>query len=176
MPVQHLKEFLEQKGVAYQCIAHPPAYTAQQLAHHTHIAGDHVAKTVIIELDGKMAMLVMPATWRVRWDRLYRVLETDFIALADEASFKDCFEDCEVGAMPPFGNLFGMQVYCCEALTLQTTVAFPAGNHEESITMAVSDYLELVHPTVLDKGFTRPDAPKPQWLRRPRQQMSRDAG
>src|SRR5690554_1337083 len=92
------------------CLSHPPAFTAQQLAHHVKIAGDRVVKTVIIELDGKMAMLVMPATWRVRWDRLSRILDTDFVELADEQEFQDSFPDCEVGAMPPFGNLFGMTV------------------------------------------------------------------
>lgn len=77
-----------------------PAYTAQQLAHHGRIAGDRVAKTVIIELDGKMAMLVMPATWRIHWERLSDVLETDFVELADEMEFKDRFPDCEVGPCP----------------------------------------------------------------------------
>lgn len=69
----------------------PPAFTAQQLAHHVKIAGDRVVKTVIIELDGKMAMLVMPATWRIRWDRLTHILDTDFVDLADEQEFQDRF-------------------------------------------------------------------------------------
>src|SRR5690554_1366527 len=73
MPVKQLTEFLDEAGVEYMCLSHPPAFTAQQLAHHVKIAGDRVVKTVIIELDGKMAMLVMPATWRVRWDRLSRI-------------------------------------------------------------------------------------------------------
>lgn len=104
MPVQQLKEFLDEAGVEYMCLSHPPAYTAQELAHHVKIAGDRVVKTVIIELDGKMAMLVMPATWRIRWDRLSRILDTDFIDLADEQEFKDRFPDCEVGAMPPLAT------------------------------------------------------------------------
>ncbi|MBC7185369.1 MAG: YbaK/EbsC family protein [Marinobacter sp.] len=164
MPVQQLKEFLDEAGVEYMCLSHPSAFTAQELAHHVKIAGDRVVKTVIIELDGKMAMLVMPATWRIRWDRLSRILDTDFVDLADEQEFQDRFPDCEVGAMPPFGNLFGMTVYCAEALTEQAELAFAAGSHTESVHMKTSDFLTLVQPMVLNQGFTKPGAQKPAWL------------
>lgn len=165
MPVQQLKEYLDQAGVEYMCLSHPTAFTAQQLAHHVKIAGDRVVKTVIIELDGKMAMLVMPATWRIHWDRLSQILDTDFIDLADEQEFQDHFPDCEVGAMPPFGNLFGMSVYCAEALTRQPELAFAAGTHTESIHMKTDDFLNLVRPIVLEQGFVRPGARRPAWLK-----------
>lgn len=168
MPTTQLKEFLDQSGVEYLCLTHPPAFTAQELAHHGHVPGDRVAKTVIIELDGKMAMLVMPATWRVHWDRLGQVLETDFLELADEMEFQDRFPDCEVGAMPPFGALFDMAVYCSEALTRQQDLVFAAGSHTESIHMATRDFLRLAHPTVIDKGFIRPGNQKPAWMTRGR--------
>ncbi len=164
MPAQQLKEFLDTAGVEYMCLPHPPAYTAQQLAHHVKIAGDRVVKTVIIELDGKMAMLVMPATWRIRWDRLSHILDTDFLDLADEQEFQDRFPDCEPGAMPPFGNLFGMSVYCAEVLTNQPELAFAAGSHTESIHMKTADFLDLVRPMIIPEGFTRPGARKPAWL------------
>lgn len=178
MPVQQLKDFLDEAGSEYMCLSHPPAFTAQELAHHVKIAGDRVVKTVIIELDGKMAMLVMPATWRVRWDRLSHVLETDFVDLADEQAFQDRFPDCEVGAMPPFGNLFGMAVYCSEALTEQSELAFAAGSHTESVHMKTRDFMELVKPTVINAGFTRPGAQKPAWLarNRSRKHMGLDSG
>ncbi|MDX1456695.1 MAG: YbaK/EbsC family protein [Marinobacter sp.] len=175
MPVQQLKEFLDQANVEYMCLPHPPAYTAQELAHHVQIAGDRVVKTVIIELDGKMAMLVMPATWRIRWDRLSNVLDTDFVDLADEQEFQDRFPECEVGAMPPFGNLFDMSVYCCEALTSQPELAFAAGSHSESIHMKTADFLNLVHPVVIDQGFIKPGAQKPAWLRKGRKPSQLDA-
>jgi len=127
-----------------------------------------VVKTVIIELDGKMAMLVMPATWRVRWDRLSHVLDTDFVDLADEQEFQDRFPDCEVGAMPPFGNLFGMTVYCAEVLTEQPELAFAAGSHTETIHMKTVDFLNLVQPIVINQGFVRPGAQKPAWLKKSR--------
>ncbi|MFO8142914.1 MAG: YbaK/EbsC family protein [Marinobacter sp.] len=164
MPVQQLQQFLEETGVEYMCLSHPPAFTAQQLAHHVKIAGDRVVKTVIIELDGKMVMLVMPATWRIHWHRLSQVLDTDFVDLADEQAFQDRFPDCEVGAMPPFGRLFGMSVYCAEVLTTQPELAFAAGTHTESIHMKTSDFLQLVQPMVIDQGFTRPGTQKPAWL------------
>lgn len=169
MPVQQLKQFLDASAVEYMCLPHPPAFTAQELAHHVQIAGDRVAKTVIIELDGKMAMLVMPATWRVRWDRLSQVLDTDFVQLADEQEFQDRFPDCEVGAMPPFGNLFGMSVYCSEALTTEPDIAFAAGTHTGSIHMKTRDFMRLVQPVVIQPGFIRPGSRKPAWLvkRRP---------
>jgi Ala-tRNA(Pro) deacylase len=168
MPVQQLKEFLDQGAVEYMCLTHPAAYTARELAHHVKIAGDRIAKTVIIELDGKIAMLVMPATWRIRWDRLSRILDTDFVNLADEQEFQDRFPDCEVGAMPPFGNLFGMTVYCAESLTEQPELAFAAGSHSESLHMKTDDFLELVKPIVLNQGFVKPGARKPTWLVRQR--------
>ncbi len=164
MPVQQLKQFLDKSGTEYMCLTHPPAFTAQELARHVQIAGDKVAKTVIIELDGKMAMLVMPATWRVRWERLSQVLDTDFVQLADEQEFEDSFPDCEVGAMPPFGNLFGMSVYCSEALSEQPEIAFAAGTHTESIHMKTRDFLQLVQPVVIQQGFIRPGGRKPAWL------------
>ena len=164
MPVQQLKKHLDKAGAEYMCLSHPPAFTAQELAHHVKIAGDRVVKTVIIELDGKMAMLVMPATWRIRWDRLTHILDTDFVDLADEQEFQDRFPDCEVGAMPPFGSLFHMPVYCAEALTKQPELAFAAGTHTESVHMKTSDFLELVRPMVLEQGFVKPGTQKPAWL------------
>ena len=172
MPVQQLKEFLEEAGVEYMCLTHPPAFTARQLAQHVKIAGDRVVKTVIIELDGKMAMLVMPATWRVHWDRLSRILDTDFVDLADEQEFQSRFPDCEPGAMPPFGHLFGMSVYCSEALTEQPELAFAAGTHSETIHMKTADFLALAQPMVLNHGFIKPGAKKPAWLKKRQCQSS----
>lgn len=164
MPVQQLKDFLDSQGVTYQRIDHPPAFTAQELANHCRINGDQVAKTVVIELDGNMTMLVLPATWRIRWDRLGKILDTDFISLADEDEFKNRFPQCDVGAMPPFGNLYGMNVYCCETLSNQPEMMFAAGHHSESIRMATKDFLRLVNPVLISQGFNKTDQAKPAWL------------
>lgn len=164
MPVRKLKEYLDSHDIQYRCISHPPGFTAQSLAHHCQVPGDQVAKTVIIELDGTMAMLVLPASFRIRWDRLMDVLDTDFVELADEDDFKDRFPDCEVGAMPPFGNLFDMQVFCSETLTRQPEITFAAGSHTEAMQIAVRDYLRLVAPIEINQGFIRPGTKKPAWL------------
>lgn len=164
MPVQQLKEFLDSQNVSYTCVNHPPAFTAQEIAKHCSIEGEQVAKTVIVELDGKMTMLVLPANWRIRWDRLGKVLDTDFVDLADETEFQALFPHCEVGAMPPFGNLFGMNVYCCESLTRQTELVFSAGSHTESLRMTTDDFLRLVNPVLISQGFNKSGQAKPAWL------------
>ncbi|OEY65779.1 aminoacyl-tRNA deacylase [Marinobacter sp. X15-166B] len=165
MPVQQIKDFLEQAGVDYSSLTHPPAMTARQRVQVAPIIGEQMAKAVVIDLDGKPAMLVMPATWRVKWERLSGVLDTDFVELADEEEFLHLFPGCEAGALPPFGNLFGMTVYCSEALTEQADIAFSAGSLTESLTMKTKDFLALVHPVVIRQGFIRPGAPKPSWLK-----------
>lgn len=165
MPVPQLKDFLDESGVEYTCLTHPPAMTARQRTQVAPIIGDQVAKTVILELDGKMTMLIMPATWRVKWQRLSDVLDTDFVELADEQDFLHLFPGCEAGALPPFGNLFGMSVYCCEALTEQPDIAFSAGSLTESITMKTQDFLALVRPVVINRGFLKPGTQKPAWLK-----------
>lgn len=164
MPVRTLKDHLDAHGADYRCLSHPPGFTAQSLAHHCNVPGDQVAKTVIIELDGRMAMLVMPASFRIRWDRMMDVLNTDFVELADEADFTDRFPDCEVGAMPPFGNLFGMSAYCSETLAEQPEITSAAGSHTEAMQIRAQDYLELAQPVVISQGFIRPGTRRPAWL------------
>lgn len=164
MPAQTLKTIFDNASIPYQCLVHPPGFTAQSLAHHCEIPADQVAKTVIIMLDGEMAMLVLPASFRIRWDRLSDVLNSDLIELADEEDFTDRFPDCEVGAMPPLGNLFGMAVYCSETLTQQPQITFAAGSYTVAMQIAMEDYLRLVKPVEISQGFIRPGARRPAWL------------
>ncbi|WP_020407404.1 aminoacyl-tRNA deacylase [Hahella ganghwensis] len=161
MPVESLKNFLDAHQVRYVLTQHSPAYTAQEIAQSAHICGKMLAKTVIIMMDGKMSMTVMPATSRIRWDRLSRAMGTDFIELADEEEFQDAFPDCELGAMPPFGNLFGMSVYMDEELRNLDNIAFSAGSHSETLTMSMSDYVDLVKPIAITEGFVKPSATPP---------------
>jgi len=159
MPVKSLKKFLDSNNVRYIVCKHSPAYTAQEIAQSAHICGKMLAKTVIILMDGEMAITVMPANCKVRWDRLVKAMGTDFIELADENEFKDAFPDCEVGAMPPFGNLFGMSVYMDEELTRNPDIAFCAGSHSETIRMATADFMEHVKPIVITDGFVKSSTP-----------------
>lgn len=149
MPVRKLKKFLDEHLIEYVTIRHSPAYTAQRIAALSHISGKELAKTVMIKIDGTMAMAVLPASYRVDFEQLRRALPGKKVLLATEEEFKYLFPDCEVGAMPPFGNLYNMDVYVAESLAEDEEIAFNAGNHTELIQLAYADFNRLVKPKVL---------------------------
>jgi Ala-tRNA(Pro) deacylase len=149
MPVRKLKEFLDRENVKYVCITHSPAYTAQEVAQSAHITGKELAKTIILELDGEMAMAVLPANRKIVLQDLRELTGSDEVKFASEDEFRQKFPDCETGAMPPFGNLYGMDVYLAESLTQNQEIAFNAGSHTEVIRLAFSDFDRLVHPKVI---------------------------
>ena len=148
MPMQKLKELLDSHNVKYVIIQHSPAYTAQEIASSAHISGKELAKTVMVSIDGKMAMAVLPASYRVDLELLREATGASAIELASEREFKDMFPGCEVGAMPPFGNLFGMEVYVAAPLTEDEEIAFNAGSHTELIRISYKDFSDLAKPTV----------------------------
>ncbi len=149
MPAQKLKEFLDGRNVEYITISHSPAYTAQRIAELTHIPGKELAKTVIVKLDGRFAMAVLPASHRVDLDYLKRGVKAENVEVASEAEFKDLFPDCEVGAMPPFGNLYDMDVYVAEKLSKDEEIAFNSGSHTELVKLSYQDFENLVSPKVI---------------------------
>ena len=146
MPLNKLKEFLDYNDVKYVTIRHSKAYTAQQIAESVHLPGHQLAKTVMIKIGGKMAMAVLPATERVDLDLLKALTGTEDVCLAGEEEFKNLFPECEVGAMPPFGNLFGMEIYVEKSLAKDKEIAFNAGSHTELFRMSYKDYERLVKP------------------------------
>lgn len=164
MPVNRLKQYLDDNNVRYVAVDHSPAYTAQEIAKRAHIKGDQLAKTVIINIDGILAMVVLPASWRIRWDRFGNAMGTDFITLADEEEFVDHFPGCEIGAVPPIGKLFDMNVYMHEVLRDHHEIAFSAGTHSEIVKMDVQDYIRLTEPVMMSEGFVKPNTRKPDWL------------
>jgi len=129
MPVQKLREFLDSNQVKYVTISHSVAYTAQEIAASAHIRGKELAKTVMVMVDGELAMAVLPASLQLDLDRLKEVAGVGSVRLATEAEFKDRFPGCETGAMPPFGNLYGMKVFADQALAEDQEIAFNAGTH-----------------------------------------------
>lgn len=149
MPVRKLKEFLDQNKIKYVSIIHSTAYTAQEVAASAHVAGRELAKTVIVELDGKMAMAVLPANRKIVLQDLRDVTGCDQVKFASEDEFRTRFPDCETGAMPPFGNLYGMDVYVAEALCHNSDIAFNAGSHTEVLRLTFKDFERLVHPRVM---------------------------
>jgi Ala-tRNA(Pro) deacylase len=149
MPVQKLKEFLDSHNVRYVSIKHSPAYTAQEIAASAHVPGRELAKTVMVKIDGVMAMAVLPASYQVDMEHLRQVTGAGKVELASEREFKDMFAGCEVGGMPPFGNLYGMEVYVSKALAEDEEIAFNAGSHTELIRLPYSDFERLVGPKVV---------------------------
>jgi Ala-tRNA(Pro) deacylase len=149
MPVDTLKTFLDEHDVKYVSIKHSTAFTAQEIAASAHIPGKELAKTVMLKINGEMAMAVLPAPYQVDLDKLQEATGADSVELASEDEFKAHFSDCEVGAMPPFGNLYGMDVFMAATLAEDEQIAFNAGTHTELIQMSFSDYVDLVEPVTL---------------------------
>jgi Ala-tRNA(Pro) deacylase len=148
MPVRKLKEFLDREGVKYVSIIHSPAYTAQEVAASAHITGKQLAKTVILDLDGEMVMAVLPANRKVVLQELREITGSERVRFVPEDRFKTLFPDCETGAMPPFGNLYGMEVYLAESLRDLDEIAFNAGSHTEVMRLRFADFERLVKPKV----------------------------
>ena len=149
MPVKKLKDFLDDHRIKYVSIAHSRAYTAQEIAATTHIPGKDLAKTVMVKLDGKMAMAVLPASYKVDFHLLKKASGATEVELATETEFKDLFPQCEIGAMPPFGNLYGMEVFVAQTLAEDEQIVFNAGSHTELIKLAYTDFESLVQPKLL---------------------------
>jgi Ala-tRNA(Pro) deacylase len=149
MPAKKVKTFLDDHEIRYITINHSTAYTAQEVAALTHIKGKELAKTVIVKIDGTMAMAVVPASYRVDISRLRAVTGATDIELATEEEFKGMFPECDAGAMPPFGNLYDMKVYVAQSLADDESIAFAAGSHSEVIRLAFADFERLVKPRIL---------------------------
>jgi len=149
MPSRKLKEYLDKNKIKYISIQHSPAYTTQEIAAQSHIPGKMLAKTVIVKIEGKMAMVVLPANRKVILSEIKEALDAEKVSLASEDEFKGLFPDCEIGAMPPFGNLYGMDVYVSPELAAEQEIAFNAGSHTELIKMPYKDFERLVQPKVI---------------------------
>ncbi len=149
MPATKLKAFLDDNHVKYVTITHSQAYAAHEIAASAHIPAKEVAKIVVLKVDGKLTMAVLPASHKVDLDHLRESLGAGKVVLATEHEFKDTFPGCALGAMPPFGNLYGLDVLVAERLTHDKEIAFNAGTHTELIKLAYEDYEKLTHPRVL---------------------------
>lgn len=148
MTASRLKSFLDREGVKYLTIAHSPAYTARESAEAAHIRGKDFAKTVIVNVDGRLAMAVLPASEKLDPARLREAVGAKHARLALESEFDRLFPGCEPGAMPPFGNLYGMEVFVAKSLAADEQIAFNAGSHAELVSMAYKDFERLVRPLV----------------------------
>ncbi|MGA2401036.1 MAG: YbaK/EbsC family protein [Syntrophobacteraceae bacterium] len=151
-----LRELLENNNVEYDTISHSPACTAQEIAASSHISGNEIAKVVMVKVDGKMAMAVLPAPRRLRSEDLARAAGAARVELAREEEFGRLFSDCDLGAMSPFGNLYGLDVYVEKTLTENPKIAFNAGSFDELVRISCKDFERPVKPKVAE--FSHQDA------------------
>ena len=149
MVLEKLREYLDQERVKYVVVTHSPAHTAQEIAAAAHISGKEMAKTVMMKVDGEIVMVVLPASMKVNTGRLLDATGADEVELAQEREFKHLFPGCELGAMPPFGNLFGLKTFVAEELSEDEEIGFNAGSATELIRMPYADYARLVQPRTL---------------------------
>ncbi len=160
MPCPKLKDFLDANEIKYELIHHPTTYTAQLTAASSHVKPEEVAKVVMVNRDGKLAMAVVSATRRVDLTALHIASGAGSLRLASELEFKQQFPDCDAGAMPPFGNLYGMDVFVDEGVVKNARMAFNAGSHDELMRLDYDDFARLVGPKILSFATTAERAPK----------------
>ena len=149
MPVKILKEYLDNHHVKYVCLQHSRAFTAQEVAEAAHVSGKLLAKTIIVKLDGQLAMVVLPAHDHINFTALKTAAGAKVADLALESEFKSLFPECDAGAMPPFGQLYQMPVYASSRLSQHGQIIFSAGTHVELLQMAYVDFERLVKPKMI---------------------------
>ena len=148
-----VQEFLKNSSVNYEILEHPPVFTAQQIAAIEHEPGKYVAKPVIVKIDGKYIMCVLPACCKIDLGKLKKELGAKNVELADEKEVGEIFDDCELGAEPPFGNLYDLPVILDKSLVSDDHIIFQAGTHDHAIRLGMDDYRKLVEPSVMDFSY-----------------------
>ena len=150
----NVQSFLDQMEVSYRLVRHQPAFTAQDLAQSEHIPGRQVIKPVVVRADGEFVMCALPACYRIDMEELKRQLDALEVQIADEALLRGLFPDCELGAEPPIGRLYGMTTLMDESLTADDRVTFQAGTHSDAVTMSLAEYRRAAQPEMAH--FARP--------------------
>jgi Ala-tRNA(Pro) deacylase len=148
MAVERMKRFLDERGIPYTTVQHRRALTAADTAVAAGVLPRGMAKAVVVMIDHRLAMAVVPTDTAVNLERLAKAAGAAWACLAREAEFMLCFPDCQAGAMPALGNLWGMDVYADEALAGNERIAFNAGTHDELLEMSWEDFLRLARPRV----------------------------
>ncbi len=148
--LKKLKEYLEKNQVSYEVGYHARVYTAQEVAASQHVPGKEMAKVVMVKANEKVIMLVLPASYQVDMKKLKDVLNSKKVGMIREEDFQELFPDCEIGAMPPFGNLYNLEVWVDQVLTEDDFIVFRAGSHVETFRIKYNDYARLVNPKAGD--------------------------
>lgn len=150
-----LRDFLDRNNVRYEVASHAQAFTAQEVAAAQHVPGRLVAKVVMLRGGGDFVMVVLPAPLQVDLQKARAALGRADLQLATENEFAGLFPECEPGAMPPFGNLYGLAVWVDESLTKDEEIVFNAGTHTETVKMRYADFARLVQPRVTALAASR---------------------
>jgi Ala-tRNA(Pro) deacylase len=143
-----LKQYLDDNKVKYDVLSHARTYTAQDTAQAAQVSGNEVAKSVVIKADGRFVLAVLPAPHKVEIERLKEILGAEDVRIAEESEFVSLFPGCEVGAMPPFGNLYGVDVYLDQSLAEDEEIVFNACTHVDAIQMKYKDFERLANPKI----------------------------
>jgi Ala-tRNA(Pro) deacylase len=145
---RRIREYLEENDVRYDWLPHPQAYTTQEVAHSLHISGKRLAKTIILDADGQLLMAVLPAAHHLDLDKFKKEIEAKRLEMLPESELAELFPDCDLGAIPPFGNLYGMDVWLEKSLAVSAEFVFTAGTHRDAVRMDLSDFTALVNPSI----------------------------
>jgi Ala-tRNA(Pro) deacylase len=148
-------DYLKRNGVSYEIIDHNPAFSAHEVAVASHVEDKDLAKTLVVNTDGKYCMVVLPANHRLDEHMLGEIVKAKSVHLAQEENLKSLFPDCEIGAMPPFGNLYALPVYIDKSLTEDKQITFNACSHIKSIRVKMNDYMRLVNPVIAEFSRSR---------------------
>ena len=144
----NLQSYLDEMGVHYRASKHEDAFTAQDLAAAEHIPGRKVIKPVVVRADGEFVMCALPASYKIDLGELRQQLQCEEVQLADETALQEIFSDCELGAAPPIGRLYGLPTLMDESLFADDRVTFQAGTHSDAVTMTLADYRRVAQPEV----------------------------
>ena len=150
MPItKRVRDVFDDAKISYEIYNHPLAYTAQEIAERQHFSGDEMAKVVMLVVDGQLVMAVVPASHKVHAPTVRRSLRAGEVRLATEDEFTSRFPGCEIGAMPPFGNLFGIPVYVDPMVGEYEYIYFNAGNHVQTVRLHYADFQRLANPQIV---------------------------
>lgn len=153
MPADRLHAMLDENDVPYEVETHPHAVTAHELAASEHVSGYDVAKPVLVSVSGQLAMIVIPGAELLDLERTSDVLGHNDVRLATEDEFVGVFDDCDPGAEPPFGNLYGIPTFMDQDLRARKRIVCRDGSHTQTVALAVDDYVRLVEPEIIDVGM-----------------------
>jgi len=145
-----IRKYLKQEKVAFEVHEHTPAYTAQELAAEEHVSGNMLAKAVVVRAGSGYALCALPASYKLDMKKAAKALGYERVRLADETEMSKLFPDVEVGAEPPFGNLYDLPTLVDQHLAEDEDIVFQGGTHRHAIRMKYADYAGLVEPKVVD--------------------------